>query len=257
MDTALNAKRWLVSADRQPALPRIFLFPHGGGAAAEYIRWGRDLPGLEVNAIQLPGRGTRLREPAVTSMRELVAQVVDAVPFGGPAGRRRFSFFGHSLGALVAYEVCVALRTAGKPLPERLVVSGFGAPSVPRTATAVHHLADDDLIAEVDRRHGGFPPEVLADADLRHLLAGYLRADYQVLETYEYRQTAPLPVPIQVFGGHEDAIAVEDLHAWRRHSTWPVPVRLFPGGHFYLRDQAAPVRRALAAALNDDLRKAA
>jgi surfactin synthase thioesterase subunit len=257
MDAALSAKRWLVSAGRQPGLPKIYLFPHGGGAAAEYVRWGRDLPGLEVHAVQLPGRGTRLREPAVTDMADLVAQLVAAIQFGGPGGRRPYTFFGHSLGALIAYEVARALHAAGAALPQRLILSGFRAPSQPREVVPVHHLADDDLIAEVDRRHGGFPPEVLADADLRALLAGYLRADYQVLETYTYRDSEPLPVPIYAFGGHDDAVSVQDLEAWGRHTTAPVPVRLFPGGHFYLRDQAAAVRRAVAGAVNDTERKAA
>jgi surfactin synthase thioesterase subunit len=254
MGGALDTRRWLVSAGRRSGAPRLYLFPHGGGAAAEYVRWARDLPGIEAHAVQLPGRGTRLREPALTGMRPLVAAMVEQIPFGA----RGFAFFGHSLGALVAYEVTKALRVAGKPLPDRLIVSGFRAPSQPREIVPVHQLGDDELIAEVNRRHGGFPAEVLADADLRAMLAGYLRADYQVLETYEYRETTPLPVPITAFGGRSDAVSVADLEAWGRHTVWPVGVRLFDGGHFYLRDHGPAVRRAIASVLHgNEQRKAA
>lgn len=248
----MDLQRWLVNAGRRPGAPKLYLFPHGGGAAAEYVRWGRELPTAEVYAVQLPGRGTRLREPAITDLRALVAAILANVPFRG-----RFAFFGHSLGSLVAYEVTRALHDSGGPLPETLMVSGFRAPALPRAIVPVHHLADEELIAEVDRRHGGFPPEVLADADLRRMLAGYLRADYQLLETYAYRPGEPLPVPIAAFGGRSDSVTVADLEAWQQHTTYPIDVTLFPGGHFYLREQTAPLRRAISATLAGTQRKAA
>jgi surfactin synthase thioesterase subunit len=254
MDRFLDTQRWLVAGPRRPGGPRLYCFPHGGGSAAEYVRWGRELPTVEVHAVQLPGRGTRLGEPPLTDMATLVTALVDRLPFGRRDG---YALFGHSLGSLVAYEVACELRRRGGPLPGHLVLSGFRAPSRPSLVEPVHHLGDDDLIAEVDRRHGGFPPEVAGDPALRRMLAGYLRADYQILETYEYVDSEPLPVPITVLGGRSDGVTGADLAAWQRHTTEPVTVRLFPGGHFYLREHGPEVRRAVAGAILGTQRKAA
>lgn len=239
-----TAGRWFVQGPPRPGGQRLFCFPHGGGSAAEFIRWGRHLPRVELSAVQLPGRGTRLSEPALTSMDDVVAALTDVVPTTVP-----YSMFGHSLGALVAYEVTRALWRAGRPLPDRLIVSGFPAPSTPRTQSPVHPLPDEELIAEVGRRHGGLPEEVLGDAELKCLLARYLRADYQVLETYQWRPSDPLPVPVTVFGGRDDKISEADLRAWQGHTTEEITLRMFAGDHFYFRQHQAATMRALSGAV--------
>jgi surfactin synthase thioesterase subunit len=222
----------------------LFCFPHGGGSSAEFIRWSRHLPQVEICGVQLPGRGSRLSEPALTGMDELVAAVTAAVPTAVP-----YSVFGHSLGALVAYEMTRALDRAGRRLPDRLIVSGFPAPSLPRTESPVHTLPDEELVDEVSRRHGGLPAEVLADPELKALMVRYLRADYQILETYEWRPDDPVPVPMTVFGGRDDAISADDLRAWQRHTTEEITLRMFPGDHFYFRQHQAVAMRALAGAV--------
>jgi surfactin synthase thioesterase subunit len=242
--SARTTGRWFVHGPSRPGGQRLYCFPHGGGSSAEFIRWARHLPQVEICGVQLPGRGSRLSEPVLTDMDALVAAVTAAVPTSVP-----YSVFGHSLGALVAYEVTRALGRAGRRLPDRLIVSGFPAPSVPRVETPVHTLPDDELIAEVDRRHGGLPPEVLTDQELKALMVRYLRADYQILETYEWRQADPLPVPVTVFGGRDDAIGEEDLRAWQRHTTEEITVRMFPGDHFYFRQHQSAAMRALAGAV--------
>lgn len=234
--------RWFIQGQARPGRPKLFCFPHGGGSAAEFVRWSRQLPSVELSAVQLPGRGSRLAEPVLSDMGELVAAVVDAMPTTAP-----YSVFGHSLGALVAYEVTRELRRTGRRLPDRLVVSGFPAPSTRRTEPPVHRLPDDDLIGEVARRHGGLPGEILTDPELKAMVARYLRADYQVLETYEWRAEPPLPVPLTVFGGRDDSIGEDALSAWQEHVTDPITVRHFPGDHFYFREHQAVVLRALAA----------
>jgi surfactin synthase thioesterase subunit len=239
--TARTTGRWFVNGMARPGRRRLFCFPHGGGSAAEFVRWARHLPDLEVSAVQLPGRGTRLAEPVLTRMDELVDAVVAVMPTGVP-----YSLFGHSLGGLVAYEVTRALRRAGRRLPDHLIVSGYPAPSTPRSEAHVHTLSDDELLGEVGRRHDGLSAEVLADPELKALVARYLRADYEILETYVWRAEDPLPMPVSVFGGRDDEIADEALLAWQRHVAGEITVRMFPGGHFYFRDHQAPVLRALA-----------
>lgn len=241
----LAPPRWTIRATPRPGAPRLYCFPHGGGSAAEYVRMARDLPNVELHAIQLPGRGTRFQESSFTRMSELVETLVEEIPFGAEP----FAFFGHSLGALIAYEVTRELRRTGRRLPERLVLSGYPAPSIPRVAESVLHLGDDELLAEVGRRHGGLPAEVTADPELRALVAGSLRADYEVLETYRWQDGDALPVPMTLFGGREDAVTKESLIAWGHHTTEDTTVRQFPGGHFYFRERRSPLPRFLAGAM--------
>jgi surfactin synthase thioesterase subunit len=245
MDVYTDAPRWVVRGTPRPGAPRLFCFPHGGGSPAEYVRWAGALTGVEVHVLHLPGRGARLAEPPLADLESLVDAVVDRVALG-PG---RFAFFGHSLGALVAYEVTRALRALGRPLPEHLVVSGFPAPPVAEPDTAVHELPDAELVAEVARRHGGVPPEVLGDPVLRAMVAGPLRADHRVLHGYRWRPSPPLDVPITAYGGREDRVTEAELRAWADLTTGPTAVRMFPGGHFYLRERPAPVLRALSATL--------
>ncbi|MET9956525.1 alpha/beta fold hydrolase [Streptomyces sp. NPDC006339] len=238
--------RWILGGAPRPAAPKVYCFPHGGGSAAEYLRWARDLRAGEPQAVQLPGRGSRLREPALPSMDALVDALLDGVrpPAGAP-----FVFFGHSFGSLVAFEFTRALRAAGRPQPAHLVVSGYPAPHLPRAASRLHLLGDRELLDTVAALHGGIPPEVLADDDMVALAAGALRADYRILETYTHRPEAPLSVPVTVLGGTEDRVTAEQLDAWRELTDAEVTVRRFPGGHFYLRDRPGPVLRALSGAL--------
>ncbi|WP_128979229.1 thioesterase II family protein [Streptomyces roseicoloratus] len=237
--------RWIIGGASRPAAPKLYCFAHGGGSAAEYLRWARDLKAGEPHAVQLPGRGSRTGEPVITSMDALVAALLDGVrPDAGP-----FVFFGHSFGSLVAFEFTRALRAAGRPQPAHLVVSGYPAPHLPRAASRLHLLGDRELLEEVSGLHGGIPPEVMADDDLVAIAARALRADYQVLETYAHRPEPPLSVPVTVLGGTEDRVTAEQLEAWRELTDAEVTVRRFPGGHFYLRDRPAPVLRALSGAL--------
>jgi surfactin synthase thioesterase subunit len=246
---AVTAPRWLVGKPSPAATLRLYCFPHGGGTAADYVRWAPAMPGIDVRGVQLPGRGTRLREPPFTDMDSLVSAIACEVDFEPP-----FAFFGHSLGALVAYEVARALRRADRDLPAVLFLSGFPAPDLPRHAPPVHHLPDDELLAEIERRHEAVPAEVLNDPALRAMAAPVLRADFEVLETYVHRAEPPLPCAISVLAGADEPIPAEALDGWQRHTTPPVAVRRFPGGHFYLRDQRDAVLRTLGAELRGAVR---
>ncbi|MFI8828275.1 thioesterase II family protein [Streptomyces sp. NPDC053431] len=240
-----TSPRWILGGAPRPAAPKLYCFAHGGGSAAEYLRWARDLRAGEPHAVQLPGRGSRIGEPVITSMDALVDALLDGVrPAGEP-----FVFFGHSFGSLVAFEFTRALRAAGRPQPAHLVVSGYPAPHLRRDPSGMHLLGDRELLRAASELHGGIPPEILADDALVALTARALRADYQVLETYTHRPQAPLSVPVTVLGGTEDRVTAEQLEAWRELTDAEVTVRRFPGGHFYLRDRPAPVLRALSGAL--------
>ncbi|MFE9369237.1 thioesterase II family protein [Streptomyces sp. NPDC006711] len=237
---------WLIAGQSRPGAPKLYCFAHAGGSATEYIRWGRSVTDTELHAVQLPGRGSRFREPMFPTMQALVAAFLEEVPLSP----QPYAFFGHSLGSLVAYEITRALRDAGRPLPARLILSGCPAPHLPRARVSgpVHQLSDDALIERVASMHGGIPQEVLDSQELRELIVGALRADYRVLETYTWQEAEPLPVPLTILGGSADHTP-EQLNGWQSHTSAPLTVRQFPGGHFYLRTDPDPVLRALAEAV--------
>jgi medium-chain acyl-[acyl-carrier-protein] hydrolase len=240
---------------RSLAKALLICFPHAGGAAAAYRLWPTGLPEeLELLAVQLPGRANRLHERALSSIPELVDALVSALL---PHLDRPFAFFGHSMGAVLAFEVAHALRKIGGPLPKHLVVSGRRPPHLFVDEPPLHTMGDGDFIAEINRRYGGIPAEVLQHADLMALLLPGLRADVTALETHRPPGPKPLPCPITVFGGSEDRLAPRaHLDAWRATTNSTFRVRVFPGGHFYLEAYRTDVVADVAATLAPMLQEA-
>jgi len=227
---------------------RLFCFPHAGGAAAAFRLWPAGLPNdVDVVAVQLPGRGNRWKEPALGSIPAILDELVPAML---PQMDVPFAFFGHSMGSIVAYAAASELVRRGAPLPEHLFVSARRPPRMPGPDTPMHALSDEAFVAEMMRRYGGIPAEVLAEPDLMALLLPSLRADMRALETYAPEASAPLPFPVTAFGGTEDLRApLAHLEAWRGETSGEFRVRTFPGGHFYLEARRAELLHDVAGAL--------
>lgn len=228
--------RWLVTRNRRPdAVADLYCFAHAGGSPGEYVRFGDELPELQVYGVQLPGRASRRAEPAVTGMPELVDAVVEALD-----PRRPFAFLGHSFGGLVAFEVTRALRDRGRELPRRLYLSSSPPPPHNRGTTLVHTLPDEELLAEIERRWGELPAQVHHDATLREMVLEVFRADITLFETYRYEPGPPLEIPVSVFAGDQERETLP-IENWRACTTGPFDVTHLPGGHFYFR---APEQRS-------------
>jgi len=232
-----------------PAAARLFCFGHAGGAAAAFRSWHQALPrSLDVCAVQLPGRANRMGEPA---MRAIPAMVDALLPALIPNLDLPFAFFGHSMGSALAYAVTHELARRSAPLPVHLFVSGRRPPRIPDPDPPLHPLSDADFIAEINRRYGGIPPEVLAEPDLMALLLPTLRADLLALETYDPPAAAPLPCPVSAFGGADDPRTPRThLEAWRDETRGAFRSRVFPGGHFYLEARRDEVLADLVATLS-------
>jgi len=252
MDGQAARSEWFARVRPRPeAGLRLFCFPHAGGAASSYFHWPVALDGVDVLAVQPPGREGRLAEPPVADMPTMLERLVAAVE---PHLDRRFVFFGHSMGALVAFELARELRRRGLAIPERLYVSGRRAPTLPNPETPLHVLADDELVAELNRRFGGLPAAILAEPELMALFLPIIRADLTVLECHEFHGDPVLGLPITAFGGEDDVRASEDdLAAWRDLTAADFALRRFPGGHFYLHDRRDAFLRSFAAMLATDL----
>ncbi|MGW2892501.1 thioesterase II family protein [Streptomyces griseoruber] len=223
---------WLLCRHKRPqARLRLYCFPHSGGSPGEYLRWADHLPDVEVWGIQAPGRGSRIAEPPVTSVQAFVDGLLDSTEFIAP-----FVFFGHSLGGLTAFETARALRAAGRPLPERLVLSAYPAPHLNHPRSPLHTLGDDELLAAIDERYGGLPDTLRQDPGLVPLVVPAYRADFTLFETYKHEPQPPLDIPLSVLGGESD-LTTPLLPEWRQHTSSDCTLRLLPGGHFYLRER--------------------
>jgi medium-chain acyl-[acyl-carrier-protein] hydrolase len=238
-------------APRPAATIRLFCFHHAGGSAALFRLWPQKLAEMDVCAIQLPGRANRLCDEPVPSIPALVDALVPQLL---PHLDRPYAMFGHSMGSILASAVAHRLVALGAPLPQHLFVSGRHPPHMANPEPSLRGLSDAGFVAEIDRRYGGFPPEVMAHPELVELLLPALRSDIEALEAFRPTWTAPLPVPIIACGGVDDHCTPRaHLEAWQADTAHPLRIRMFPGDHFYLDECldeiAAELRSTLAPAL--------
>jgi medium-chain acyl-[acyl-carrier-protein] hydrolase len=250
----MSEPSWLtVPVARPDARLRLICLPFAGGGAAAYRAWARRLPRwLEVTAAQLPGRETRIHEPARPDVHEIVPELVAALAPG--LGERPYAVYGHSMGTVIGFELCRALRRAGLPQPRALVVAARRAPHLPRPAgRPLAHTLSHDAFLDLLRRYGGTPEELLRDPDALELFLPLLRADFSLVDTYEYREEPPFTFPITVYTGIGDAqVTDEGAAAWAHHTTAAFARRTFDGGHFFHMELGAKFLEALA----DDLAQA-
>jgi len=192
-------------------------------------------PEVDLLPLALPGHDGRLNEPLYTDLNVMAHALGEEL--SRHALDRPFVLLGHSMGALLAFEISRSLRRAGHAMPQLLVLSGCPAPHSIVITEQLHELPDDELMNVLQQRYRGIPTAVGANPELWTLLAPVIRADFQMIETYSYADEPPLDVPLLVLGGTEDAaVSAGRLMEWRRHTTQDCNVRLFPGGHFFLFD---------------------
>lgn len=239
---------WVIRPRPIPnATRRLFCFPYAGGGATVFHAWARLLPPhVELCNVQLPGRGSRLGEVPFTSLPPLIEAVASALT---PFFDRPFIFLGHSMGGLISFELTRYLRRFQHPMPERLVISGRGAPHLADLKKPLHALPETEFLHEL-RQLNGTPREVLDNRELMELCLPILRADFAVCETYQYRPEVPLDCPLTVLGGVEDRdIDRERLTGWRDHTTQEFQLRMFPGDHFFLHSAQAEYLQLVSALL--------
>ncbi|CAG0937561.1 medium-chain acyl-[acyl-carrier-protein] hydrolase [Thermoflexales bacterium] len=249
---ATNLNSWVICPKPvAQARLRLFCFPYAGGGASVFRDWPNYFPSsIEVCAVQLPGREGRWREPLFTHWEPLVQALVDSLQ---PYYDRPFAFFGHSLGALISFELARALARQNKPAPLHLCVAGHAAPQVPNTEPAIHQLPKPEFIKKL-RALSGTPAEVLQNAELMELFLPVLRADFAVNETYTYTPGSPLECPISAFGGLQDEMSVPaELEGWRNQTRQAFTLRLLPGDHFFLHSARPLLLHSLVQDLSQSL----
>jgi medium-chain acyl-[acyl-carrier-protein] hydrolase len=223
---------------------RLFCFPYAGGSASLFRGWAEHLPvKTEVCPVQLPGRESRFKEQAYSALPPLIEELANAL---NPALDMPFAFFGHSMGALIAFELTRYLAQRTGLHPRHLFISAHRAPQLPDSRPSIYHLADSAFIEEL-RHLNGTPREVLANEELMELLLPQLRADFTLVETYRYVAQEPLSCPISAFGGWQDTeVKQEEIAAWRVQTANVFSLHMLPGDHFFLHSNRSSLFQVLS-----------
>jgi surfactin synthase thioesterase subunit len=210
---------------------RLVCLPHAGGTATSFARWSTLFPPtVELLAVQYPGRQERHHEPHVEDIMRMAPPIADELAAGDDLP---IALFGHSMGAVVAFEVARRLE-AGGVRPVWLFPSGRPAPG-PHHGD-IGHRDDESLLAEM-REFNATDERLLGDEEIRALILRTMRSDFKAMDTYRYEPGAPLSCPVTALTGDADTrVSHADAAAWERHTTGAFEVRTFPGGHFYLRE---------------------
>jgi len=246
-DADAERARWLRDQNPPTQLTggiRLFCFAHAGAGASTFHGWPELVgPGVQVTAVQLPGREDRIRERAHEDLEALLGELVPVLAgaVDGP-----YALFGHSMGALVAYEAARRLVVQGVPAPVHMFASALGAPHAPYRTRYVSTLPEKEFKRAMVTM-SGLPKEAVQEPAFLSLLLPTLRADFRLCESYEHVDSAPLPCRLTVLTGADDDVAPLDLALWRELNTGRFRIRVIDGDHHFVvthRRQVAEVVRA-------------
>jgi surfactin synthase thioesterase subunit len=236
---AAEYERWWVrtSPAGRPRL-RVYFFHFAGGSASLFHGWNKKLPSdVATAALQLPAREHRLREKPITSLVEAATQVATAME---PMLDVPACFFGYSMGCLIAFETARELARRGLPQPVMFFAAASPAPQC-NHQRGIHLLSDEQMLAEI-RRVGGTPEFVLQNPEIMAVYLPMIRADFTIIETYQYVDGPPTAIPIVAYGGLGDPdVKPDQLAEWCSQTTSSFRMQFFPGDHFFLKTAADPM----------------
>ena len=235
---------WFSVPSAEQAKIRLFCFPYAGGSSLVFRGWAKALaPSVAVCPAHLPGRERRLSEKPFTRAQSLVEAAAEAIL---PHLDRPFAFFGHSMGAIIGFELARYLRRHNLPQPVHLFISGRRAPQLNLTDKVTYNLPDAEFAQELQRLNGT-PREVLAHPELMQLMTPLLRADFEVCQTYRYTEEPALDCPISAFGGlHDRDVSGEMVRAWREQTGGSFRLWMIPGDHFFVNTAPERILHILA-----------
>jgi medium-chain acyl-[acyl-carrier-protein] hydrolase len=240
---------WLGCPKPNPqASLRLFCFPYAGAGSSIFTTWSHALPpDIELNLIHLPGRDGRIREPLQVDLSALVESLGES--FHSRLDKP-FAFFGHSMGALISFEVARYLRRQYARQPKHLFISSRPAPQLTDPQADLYRLPGKDFLDTVEDLYGVLPDIVKEDAGVLELFLAIMRADLTLIGTHQYHPEPALDCPISVFGGEQDqSVTADSLYAWREQTLNSFSMTMFPGDHFFIHSS----RQALLQNLSQNL----
>ncbi|TWV91494.1 thioesterase II family protein [Chitinophaga pinensis] len=225
----------------------IFSIPFAGGSVYslkpfeiymnEGVRW---IP------LEPPGRGRRIREPLIKDLHQMAADIFNQIRSGL---NEPYAFYGHSMGAMLAYLVTRMALDADLPPPARLFLSGCGAPASKSKLPGRHKLPKNEFWSAL-KDLGGSPDEILQNEELQHYFEPILRADFEAIEKYNYEETTPFDIPVTVIIGYDEFVTREEAEQWQMETVAPIDVISYPGNHFFIFDRAFDIARLIKQTLN-------
>jgi len=212
---------------------RLFCFHYGGGSASVFREWVDHLPpGIELMAVQLPGREGRFSEPFVSDLLALAGYLRDAL---APFLDKPYIVFGHSLGAIKSFEWLRQVKAAGMPAPLLYLPGGACAPHVAYKAEKLAHLPHQEFVEALLDKYQDTLGNVLNNKELANIFIPQLRADFGMLEAYQFYEGAILDCPVLALAGLEEKeVTPAELDAWAEHTTGDFRTQRFAGGHFFV-----------------------
>lgn len=249
-----NASSWLTCAQPNPqAKMRLFCFPYAGGSAQLYHKWAARLPStVEVCPVQLPGRGNRMKDAPFQQLMPLVKAISTAIL---PYLHKPFCFFGHSMGAMISFELTRLLQREYALQPVHLFVAGRTAPQITVTEPHTYHLPESEFLESLHDLNGT-PKELLANTELMQLMIPLLRADFEVCQTYSYVPGPRLNCPVSVYGGKQDEqVSLEAYEAWKEQTNGPFKLTMFEGDHFFINSNQDLLLQTLSEELDQKITK--
>jgi medium-chain acyl-[acyl-carrier-protein] hydrolase len=228
---------------------RLICVPYAGSGALAFHSWAALFPpGLEMCAIELPGRANRLSEPSMTALPPLIEALVPELQ---PYLDVPFVIYGHSMGALIAFELARYLRRHLGLEPRHLFFSARPAPQLVSRMTPIHHLPDAEFVEQLRVRYNGIPQIILQEPELLKLFLPAMRADFTLLETYTYTPDEPFACPITVFGGTVDiTVNEEELREWSAQTHGEFNLHMFHDGHFFIHNHVTAFLQTLSGYLS-------
>lgn len=223
----------------------VFCLPFAGGSRYSYNILFKYATSLKWIPLEYPGRGARVREEPMKDLNAIVRDI-----FGQIKGNLNtpYVFYGHSMGAMVAFLLTKEIERNSLPMPLHLFLTGRGGPSI-KDNEPPRYLLPKDQFAQKLRELGGSPEEILNSTMLMEFYEPILRADFEALETYQYESTTPVDVPISVTIGLEERVSYDEALAWQLETFYPIEVKQFPGKHFFILDYPMEVVKTIVTPL--------
>ena len=236
--------RWFesLSTSSTPLL-RLFCFPYAGGSAHVFREWQRHFPPeIDVCLVHLPGRARRIAETPHTRLQSLVEEVADAIR---PELQNKFALYGHSMGALISFELARELRRRNYDSPLHLFLSACRAPTMVKDGPPTFNLPLQEFMAEIQKLNGT-PKEFLQHPEFQRALLPLLRADFEITDTYTYLAEPPIDSPITIYGGeHDHLVPLRSLAPWCLQTSAECSSRIFSGDHFFIQSHKTEFVKAL------------